>query len=75
MKQNTKTTLLVLALGFAPLPAFAQDTSTTTDTTQTQDDNDGMDWGWLGLLGLAGLAGMRRKEATVVRQDQTTTRR
>lgn len=63
MNKQTKTALLVLTLGLAPLPALAQDTTDTTGTTTTQNNNDdGMDWGWLGLLGLAGLAGLRRRE-------------
>lgn len=80
MKQQAKTTLLVLAFGLASMPALAQDTTTdttpdtaTTDTTvTTQNDDNGTDWGWLGLLGLAGLAGLRRPAPTVVHRDQTT---
>ncbi|SMB97055.1 WGxxGxxG family protein [Deinococcus hopiensis] len=75
MKQEAKTTLLALALGFASMPALAQDNAAETTTTNatTQNDDGGMDWSWLGLLGLAGLAGLRRKEPAVVRRDQTTT--
>ena len=83
MKQQAKTTLLVLAFGLASMPALAQDTTTDTTTNTattgttgtTQNDDNGTDWGWLGLLGLAGLAGLRRQEPTVVRRDQTTTPR
>lgn len=79
MKQQARTTLLVLAFGLASMPALAQDTTTdttpdtaTTDTTvTTQNDDNGTDWGWLGLLGLAGLAGLRRPAPTVVHRDQT----
>jgi len=85
MLNNTKKTVLILALTFAPLSAFAQTTDTTatpstTDTTTTgtttnatnDNRNDSGNWGWLGLLGLLGLAGLRRQPVTVVPERTMT---
>ena len=57
-----------------PVPAMAQDTTTTVDNYSTQpvereDDDDDFPWGLLGLAGLAGLLGRKKHDDADIRVD------